>query len=194
MKSNYRNNPNFNLLKMIGEYTKEDGKVLLKLARESIEEEFTGNKPEMPKEKQFKQAWGVFVTLKKSKELRGCIGFPYHEYDITKAIYLSAKESAFSDPRFPKLKQEELEKIKIEISVLTIPEDCELKDIQIGKDGLICNFLGYSSLLLPQVATENKLDKIQFLEILCKKAGIPKDSWQNSNFKLKNFQCQIFSE
>jgi len=179
---------------MLGEYNKEDGKKLLKLARESIEEEFTSKKPEIPKEKQFRQARGVFVTLHKNNKLRGCIGFPYPSLALNEAIYKAAKEAAFSDFRFLPLKQEELKDIKIEISVLTLPQECSVKDIKVGEDGLICNYLGYSGLLLPQVASEYKMNRIQFLECLCNKAGLPNNNWQNKNFKLKKFQCQIFSE
>jgi hypothetical protein len=179
---------------MIGEYTNEDGKVLLKLARESIDEEFSKIKPKLPEEKQFKQARGVFVTLTKNKQLRGCIGFPLPKYSIAEAIYLAAKSAAFEDPRFPPLKEKELEEIKIEISILTIPQDCKPNEIQIGKDGLICNYLGYSGLLLPQVAIEHKMDKFQFLECLCNKANLPKDAWQKSGFSLQKFQAQIFDE
>jgi len=179
---------------MIGEYSKEDGIKLLKLARESIEENFSGKKPEKLEGKQFKQARGVFVTLNKKNELRGCIGFPYPNYPIVEAVYQAAKQAAFSDPRFPQLKEEELKDIKIEISILTIPQECEVKDVKVGRDGLMCNYLGYQGLLLPQVATENKFDRIKFLECLCNKAGLPDNSWQNKNFKLFKFQCQIFKE
>jgi len=180
---------------MIGEYNKEDGKKLLKLARESIEEEFSGKKPEKLQETKFKQARGVFVTLIKNKELRGCIGFPLPTYDIQRGIYEAAKSSAFSDSRFSKLTQEELGKIKIEISILTIPQDVkDIQEIEVGKDGLICNYLGYSGLLLPQVATEWKMNRIQFLEALASKAGLPRNAWQDKNFKIQKFQAQIFKE
>ena len=179
---------------MVGEYSKEDGKILLKLARESIEEEFSKEKPQMPKEKQFKQARGVFVTLKKDDELRGCIGFPFPNYSIAEAIYQAAKSAAFQDPRFPPLKEAELDETKIEISILTVPEEAEIKNIKMGEDGLICNYHGYSGLLLPQVATENNFSKVKFLECLCNKASLPKDTWSKPGFELKKFQAQIFSE
>ena len=179
---------------MIGEYSLEDGKKLLKLARESIEENFSGRKPEKLLGKQFKQARGVFVTLTARNRLRGCIGFPYPNYPIVEAVYQAAKQAAFHDPRFPSLEEDELKDIEIEISVLNMPEECEVKDVKVGRDGLMCNYLGYQGLLLPQVATENKFDRIKFLECLCNKAGLPDSSWQNKNFKLWKFSCQIFKE
>ena len=204
---------------MLGEYTKEDGKKLLLLARESIEEEFTGKKPEKLKEKQFKQARGVFVTLTEKGKLRGCVGFPYPnvrnahkirisehpenptnkqegflDFPVNEAVYKAAKEAAFSDFRFTRLKEEEMKNIEIEISILTYPEECEVKDVKVGKDGLMCNYLGYQGLLLPQVAVENNMNKHEFLECLCMKAGLNTDKWKDTNFKLLRFQCQIFSE
>jgi AmmeMemoRadiSam system protein A len=179
---------------MIGEYTQEQGKILLKLARASIEEAFSKVKPKLPKEKEFKQARGVFVTLTKKGDLRGCIGFPLPNLPIAEAVYNAAKSSAFQDPRFPSLEEAELKDIKIEISVLTIPQDTEIKDIKVGEDGLICNYLGYQGLLLPQVAVENNFSKVKFLECLCNKAGLPKDTWSKPHFKLQRFQAQIFQE
>ncbi len=182
---------------MIGEYSKEDGKKLLNLARESIKEAFLGKSPEIfkeLKEKQFRQARGVFVTLTRKGELRGCIGFPYPVLSIGEAVCKAAKSAAFSDTRFLPLKENELKEIKIEISILTIPQKCSPKDVGVGKDGLICNYLGYQGLLLPQVAVEYKMSRIEFLEALCGKAGLPKDTWQNKNFKLYKFSCQIFKE
>ena len=180
---------------MFGEYSEEDGAKLLKLARVSIQEEFSKIKPEIPEEKQFRQARGCFVTIKKKGKLRGCIGFPYPTLPLNKAVCEAAKEAAFSDPRFQALKEEELKEIKIEVSILTIPEEVkEFKEIKVGKDGLMCSYFGYSGLLLPQVAREHKLGRIAFLEALCSKAGLPNNNWQNKNFKLWKFQCQIFDE
>lgn len=180
---------------MFGEYTSEDGKKLLKLARASIEEQFTKIKPKPLEGKQFKQARSVFITLYEKGKLRGCVGFPYPKKSISEAVIESSKLAAFCDTRFLPVEKEELKNIHIEISILTTPELVKnIKDIKIGKDGLMCNYLGYSGLLLPQVAIEHKLNKIEFLEALCNKAGLPKDTWQNKALKLYKFQCQIFKE
>ncbi|MFH1711022.1 MAG: AmmeMemoRadiSam system protein A [Nanoarchaeota archaeon] len=179
----------------IGEYSKDDGEKLLKLAREVIEHEFDNREIEKLEGKQFLQARGVFVTITKDSELRGCIGLPYPNKALGEAVIDAAGSAGFSDPRFPPLNLEELEKIKLEISILTMPEEVkEIKEIKVGEDGLICNYVGYSGLLLPQVATEYKMSRLQFLEALCGKAGLPKDAWQKENFKLFKFQAQIFSE
>ena len=179
---------------MIGEYSKEDGKKFVALARASIEEEFTKLKPEFPEGKQFRQARGVFVTLTREGELRGCIGFPMPVKSVSEAVYEAAKLAAFSDPRFSKLEEKELDKIKIEISILTNLQECKPEEIKVGRDGLMCSYVGYSGLLLPQVATENKMSRLEFLEAICGKAGLPRNTWQKGGFKLQKFQCEIFKE
>ena len=179
---------------MVGEYTSEDGKKLLELARKSIAEKFGGEKPEFPEGKQFRQARGVFVTLTLNGELRGCIGFPMPDLPIVRAVYEAAKEAAFSDPRFDQLDEKEFGKIKIEISVLTQPVETKPEEVKVGRDGLIVSYMGYSGLLLPQVATEHGMSRLQFLEAVCQKAGLPKDTWEKPGLKLSSFQCQIFSE
>ena len=177
------------------EYSEDDGAKLLKLARETVLKEFDSEiKSDKLVGKQFLQARGVFVTLTINSELRGCIGLPYPTKALGKAVVEAARSAAFSDPRFLPLTKEELGKVKIEISILTMPQEASVKDIHVGVDGLICDYIGYKGLLLPQVASEYKWSKIQFLEALCRKAGLPNDAWQKANFKLYKFQAQIFSE
>lgn len=179
---------------MIGGYTEEDGKKLIKLARETIEQEFSGKEPEKLEEKQFRQLRGVFVTLTKNKNLRGCIGFPEAIMPLNEATIKAAKSAAFSDQRFSPVKEEEIKDLKIEISILTPKTKCKPNEIKIGIDGLICNYVGYSGLLLPQVASEHGFNRVQFLECVCQKAGLPKDTWQKPGFNLWKFQAQIFTE
>ncbi len=174
--------------------TKEDGKELLNLAREVITKNFSGEEANIPKNNKFDFKKGVFVTLKKNNELRGCVGLPYPILPLKKAIVKAARSAAFEDPRFQDVKKEELKEISIEISTLEIPKECKSDDIEIGKDGLICNFRGQTGLLLPQVAEEQDMSREQFLEAICGKAGLPKDTWEEPDFKLWKFQCQIFSE
>jgi AmmeMemoRadiSam system protein A len=103
--------------------------------------------------------------------------------------------AAFDDPRFPPLALEELSDCEIEISVLTPPEPFEKpEEIEIGRDGLIIEARGSSGLLLPQVATEWGFDQQTFLEEVSKKAGLPRDTWQQPGTKLWRFQAEVFSE
>jgi uncharacterized protein (TIGR00296 family) len=178
----------------------EQGSVLVKFARGVIKESFKQEVLEWLPE--FSEKQGVFVTLLNfpSHELRGCIGFPNPELPLGKAVMEAAKAAAFSDPRFPALEQNELNKIIIEISVLTVPQEMKCpkaelsKNIKTGRDGLIIKFDGRSGLLLPQVPVEWKWNAEEFIKQTCIKAGLHPEAWKNPECRVYRFQAQIFSE
>lgn len=185
--------------------TKEEGKELIKLARQVISARL--NKEDifdihLGKVKHLNKEQGVFVTLTIDKQLRGCIGYPLPTLPLYEAVMRAADAAAFDDPRFPMLEKKELAHIHIEISVLTIPETIKVKNplsypkqINVGKDGLIVMFHGYSGLLLPQVAPEWGWDAEQFLSQTCAKAGLSPDIWQTEkDLVVKKFQAKIFEE
>jgi len=58
----------------------------------------------------------------------------------------------------------------------------------------MCEYMGYGGLLLPQVATENKMNAEQFLSAVCEKAGLPSDCWKKSGFRLWKFHAKIINE
>jgi AmmeMemoRadiSam system protein A len=143
----------------------------------------------------FGQARALFVTLRIGGHLRGCIGTLSPDGELTRMIPKYALAAALQDPRFPPLASEELSLCEIEISVLTPPEAFERADeIEIGRDGLIIESRGRSGLLLPQVATEWGFDAETFLGEVCKKAGLPVDSWRQPDVKLWKFQAEVFAE
>ena len=181
--------------------TQDQGRQLLELARESIKSYFSGKEIDLKDYKKFNRKQGVFVTLNKDEELRGCIGFPYPTKELYKAVFDAARASAFEDPRFPKLKEDELKDIKIEISVLTVPEEITsekaedmLKEIDIGNDGLMVKSDFASGLLLPQVFTEYRCTPEQALQMTCQKAGLPINAWKDRSNKILKFQAQVFKE
>jgi hypothetical protein len=182
----------------------QTGKKLIKLARSTVEKHFE-NKFSLEKtnEKILNDKRGVFVTIETypEKNLRGCIGFPYPNLKLYEAVQRAAISSAFEDPRFPQLENQELEKIVFEISIMTEPELVKVKNpkeyskkIEKGKDGLILQNGPCSGLLLPQVCTQFNWSVEEFLENLCHKSGLTPDHIHDKNTKIWKFQCQIFSE
>jgi len=160
---------------------------LLKLARSAIESELDSKElrvDESIKEK-YSEKKACFVTLTEHGMLRGCIGTLYPHQELYKDIIENAKHAAFEDYRFPQLKKSEFPEIKIEVSVLSIPEKLEFKNEKellkkIDKNMGIVLKMGFNSAtFLPQV-WEELSDKIDFLESLSLKAGIGKESWKNS--------------
>jgi len=181
--------------------SQEDRASLIKLARDSIETYFSRKEPNISRVKKFSEKQGVFVTLKKKEMLRGCIGYPEPYLPLNQAIINAARAAAFEDSRFPPVQKDELKEIKIEISVLTVPElivakkpEDYLKKIKIGEDGLIIRGHFRSGLLLPQVFVEYKADAKMALRMLCDKAGLNYDAWLDSDNRIYKFQAEIFHE
>ncbi|MFH1324214.1 MAG: AmmeMemoRadiSam system protein A [Nanoarchaeota archaeon] len=179
------------------------GKKLIKLARDSISSVFSDTEIKVKDDikKEFSEELGVFVTLNKHEELRGCIGFPEPVYPLYNGVIEAAKNAAFSDPRFNALDEDELKEVTVEVSVLTKPKQIivekvedYVKKVKVGRDGLIVRSDFGSGLLLPQVATEYKWDSKTFLEQTCNKAGLPVDMWKDNRCKIYSFQSQVFSE
>jgi uncharacterized protein (TIGR00296 family) len=181
--------------------SEKDGNQLLNFVRDTIVSKFTKLSVEIPKNPKFKSNSGIFVTLKKHGELRGCIGYPEPFFPLIDAAEKAAIAAAFDDPRFKPLQREEMENISIELSVLTEPELIKVEspkdypnEIEIGVHGLIIKKEFNSGLLLPQVAVEYNWDSKEFLSKTCMKAMISPDAWLDSGTKIYRFECQIFSE
>jgi len=164
--------------------TIEQGKLLVRYARECINCHLVRKEIENKEFSFAKDNQGVFVTLLTypEKELRGCIGFPEPAYPLGKAVCMAAISAAVDDPRFPELSSDELDKVVVEMSVLTVPEKIELKEdekyedkITVGVDGLIVKGRSRSGLLLPQVPADLGWDNNQFLMQTCTKAGLLSD-------------------
>ena len=179
------------------------GKKLINLARDAISCAFSDSEIKVSDniKKEFSEVLGVFVTLNKNGELRGCIGFPEGVYPLFEGVIKGANSAAFSDPRFPPVSKEEFKDISIEVSVLTKPSKIVVKKvseyvdkIKVGEDGLIIRSGFGSGLLLPQVATEYKWDSKTFLEHTCMKAGLGADSWKEGDIEVYKFQSKVFSE
>jgi hypothetical protein len=179
----------------------EEGTIAVKTARNVIEEYVKSNKvPSVMLPESFNELSGVFVTLKKSHDLRGCIGYPYPDLPLKKALVDAAIQSATQDPRFPRVKPSELDHINIEVTVLSEPELLRVKpderpnNIVIGRHGLIIEYGFYRGLLLPQVPVEQGWDASEFLDNACMKAGLYPDAWANEKTSVYTFTGQIFEE
>jgi len=176
-------------------FTEEQKQELLALARQSIETRFTKEAIFYPDDEAFSIQTGIFVTLHKHGELRGCIGYIKGFKDLVPSIVEMARAAAFQDPRFPTVKQEELKDIAIEISILSkMLLVMDTDEIEIGRDGLLLNHPYGSGLLLPQVPVEWNWDLPTFLNQICYKAGLPAGSWKDDKAQLYRFSAEIFSE
>lgn len=180
----------------------KEKKTLLSIARQTLENHFKGNykvlkevENSFPITPPLKEKSGVFVTLRKQGDLRGCIGSIIGEEPLWEGIRNNVLKSAFHDPRFPPLKENELEKVDIEISVMTpLQKIDDYKKIRLGADGVIIRKDNHQAVYLPQVATETGWNLDQFLGHLCQKAWLPSNAYKSEGIEFYIFQALVFEE
>jgi AmmeMemoRadiSam system protein A len=137
---------------------------------------------------------GAFVTLRIKGELRGCIGYPEPQLLLVDVVERCAVSAAISDPRFPPLSLAEWSEVDLEISVLGPIEPVDdIREVVVGRDGLIVEFGRRRGLLLPQVAVEWRWDASEFAAQTCIKAGLPRNAWQKGA-RLFKFEAEVFGE
>jgi hypothetical protein len=187
--------------------TDGEGEYLVRTARATIEAELGLKEPPsfVDAPDATNEKCGVFVTLNtvgvSGHTLRGCIGYPLPNMRLIEALADSAINAAFRDPRFPAVRAPEMDKIIVEVSVLTPPELIVVgspmeyaQNVKVGSDGLIICRGARRGLLLPQVATEWDWDSEEFLSQCCLKAGLPPDTWLLKGTEVEKFQAIIFGE
>ncbi|OGX17136.1 MAG: hypothetical protein A3I71_00735 [Omnitrophica WOR_2 bacterium RIFCSPLOWO2_02_FULL_63_16] len=142
---------------------------------------------------ELQQARGMFVTLRKHGELRGCIGRIETDEPMASLLPTVSVEAALADTRFLPVTAEELDDITVEVSVLSPPAPVSFQDIVAGRDGVVLRKDGRSGVFLPQVWTESGWTRLEFLrELAHQKAGLQPDAWQSA--QLFTFQDQVFEE
>jgi len=175
--------------------TAEERKELLSIARDAVTHSFKGNKFAAKSGLEGLQLkGGVFVTIHKKGNLRGCIGVFTSEKPLYETVATMAKAAAFKDPRFSPLEQSEIADIDFEISVLSPLKEIEkMEEIEIGRHGIYITKGLSRGVLLPQVAKEYGWDVETFLEQTCRKAGLPPDAWK-SGAKIEIFAAEVFGK
>jgi AmmeMemoRadiSam system protein A len=174
-----------------------DQALLFRVARESIQARLKGEQAVLPQviSAVLSQPSGVFVTLHRQGCLRGCIGYLEAMKPLLAAVQEMAVAAAFSDPRFPPLREDELADLDVEISVLSPMRQIKnIEEIQVGRDGLYLERGSCRGLLLPQVATEYGWDRLTFLKQTCSKACLPQDAWEDPATRIFVFSANILHE
>ncbi len=184
-------------------FTEEDGEIAVRAARKIIDASVKNkSEPDIEYPEKFDEKMGVFVTINKhpSDDLRGCIGYPEPIFKLKDAIERAA-DNATRDPRFSNLKEDELDDIVVEVTLLTPPEEIDYDDpdelvneIKCGEDGLIVSRGPYKGLLLPQVPVDQGWDEESFISHTCRKAGLSMNEWKSGNCKVEKFKGEIYAE
>jgi len=171
--------------------------LLLKIARETVENAVSGSPPGQYSidDPVLNTECGAFVTIHNTGNLRGCIGNITAATPLWMTVMNMAVEASTGDPRFPPITPGELEDIDIEISALSpLWKIKDIKEIEVGKHGILIKKGFNQGLLLPQVATENGFDRISFLEHTCLKAGLARNCYRDGDCEIHIFSATVFGE
>ena len=187
--------------------THDEQQILLSLARASIRaavlgEPLPGNLLADLPPSLFQPA-ACFVTLlgADTGELRGCTGVLRAQLPLVEEVIRTAAQTALCDPRFPPVSPEELDALRIEISVLTTPQPLEYSSpdeiperLRPGIDGVTLIHRGlHRATFLPQV-WDKIADPIEFLDRLSMKMGLPPGAWRRPGIAVEIYQVQEFGE
>lgn len=182
----------------------EEQKTLLQLAREALEFGVRGEKlpplHEPSLSKNLRMDGATFVTLTIHGELRGCIGTLEAHQPLAEDVRVHAVAAALEDPRFPPVREDELGRIKIEVSRLTRPVRLEYKDaddllskLRPHVDGVILRDGIRRATFLPQV-WDKLPDAQEFLDHLCSKMGVNDNAWRAKHLEVLTYQVEEFHE
>lgn len=144
--------------------------------------------PDAPDEDFYRQHSACFVCVKMKGELRGCIGtLEPSEPDLGSEIIRNARSSAFADPRFPAVMDDELDDIEVSVDVLSEPETVISCEGQNSKEyGIIVSRDYRRGVLLPDLDGVDNVE--QQLEIARQKAGIsPDEDYQIQRFTVARY-------
>ena len=174
----------------------DDRQLLLRLARSAVDAHLQGIPLSLPAIDSgfLSQPHGVFVSIHRGEELRGCVGNMSPAQPLYQTTARCAAAAATEDPRFPALSLQELPEVSFELSILTIPERVvRFDEIEVGEHGLIVSYGAARGLLLPQVATQYGWNRNQFLAETCIKAGLHPNAWKEGAV-VHSFTAHVFAE
>ncbi|HPA47061.1 MAG TPA: AmmeMemoRadiSam system protein B [bacterium] len=175
-------------------------KTLLKFARDTIAAKLSGKDlPAIPSEQlteRLRKPQGAFVTIhvKEPYQLRGCIGSIYASRPLYEDIQDNAISASTRDPRFRPMTPDEMDKVEIEMSILSeMKTASSYKDIVLGTHGIVLRKGMNRALYLPQVPWEVGWEIEETLSHLSQKAGLSADAWrEGTTFEI--FTAQVFHE
>jgi AmmeMemoRadiSam system protein A len=162
---------------------RERGRVLLALARESLEATLGRGTVRPRGEPWLGEPGATFVTLRADGELRGCVGSVRAYRPLAEDVVANARAAALNDTRFLPVTPAELPRIAVEVSLLSAPvplpaasEAEAIARLRPGVDGVILEDGPARATFLPQV-WEQLPEPRQFLAQLKQKAGLRPDAW-----------------
>lgn len=192
----------------MNQFSAQQGRTLVRLARRTLNKKLGRPVDKSPDsdldtalaDPDFETMCGTFVTLTIKGRLRGCIGSLEPDEAVREGVRKNTLNAALHDPRFSPVTIRELDKIDIEVSILTRPRALEYTDgkdlaakLRCGIDGVIICKRYARATFLPQVWEQLPRPE-DFLSHLCRKAGLAPDAWQGTDLEVMTYQVQYFHE
>lgn len=135
----------------------------------------------------------AFVTLTRAGALRGCMGILDPTRPVAESVVEAAACATRTDPRFPSVQPAELASLELEVSILGPLH--RVKDpltFRLGIDGIVVERHGRRGLLLPEVAPMVNDERVEMLDIACRKAGLPSGAWREPDTAVYAFRTDRF--
>ncbi len=171
-------------------------RALVEVARQAVAARVAQRTPATTSTPALPEASGVFVTIKRNGELRGCLGTLECRLGLADEVARCAADAASEDPRFSPVTSAELSDLSVEVSVLGPLEridPTESAAVALGRHGLVVEQGRHRGVLLPQVATEWRWTREQFLRQTCVKASLSPDAWQQGA-TVYRFDAEVFGD
>ena len=164
---------------------------LVRLAKKTVETYVKERKVFQPEKLtlRMKEKAGVFVSIHKLGELRGCIGtIEPQRSNVAEEIIATAISSATRDPRFFPITPDELEDLDYSVDVLTTPEPVKSQDqLDPKRYGIIVEAGWRRGLLLPDLEGVDTVD--EQINICRQKGGIsPNEPVKLYRFEVKRYK------
>ena len=136
----------------------------------------------------------TFVTLKIGGRLRGCIGSLAPIAPLYRSVHDNAIQAALHDPRFPPATPSELNRMEVDVSILSPMRDIpSWRDFKIGPHGIILAKGGRRAVYLPEVAVEQGWTVEETLSSLSEKAGLRPEAWREGA-RFQVFESVVLAE
>jgi AmmeMemoRadiSam system protein A len=187
-------------------YTPQEQLILLDLARSTLERITRGQSPPTVDLSQLPPALGedraCFITLRRriDRALRGCTGTLVARHPLAHEVVSMTIQTAFNDPRFRPVNENEVDGLHLEVSVLTPPQplifdgpDDLLSKLRPGVDGVTLRWDNRRATFLPQV-WDGYPDPRIFLSLLSEKMGRAPDAWRSPRTEVETYQAVIIEE
>jgi hypothetical protein len=177
------------------------GQRLVRIARAAVNTELAGSNnlqyelSSLPASSPLDRQQAVYVRLFVGGQPRGCMGQTESQFWLPEAVVRAALDAALHDPKSKPIKPEELEKLSVEVTLLTPPQTIDSRDdIQLGMHGIVLEKEQQRAVLLPQVPKEGGWSLIKTLNTLARDAGLAGRAWRDPDVKLSIFTGQVFRE